>query len=76
MKLPNAITFSQEIEKNVALEESSYIEAVCNYCKATGMDIDAMPKLLTPQLKAKIENEALTLNMFPKRKKRKKLPLK
>lgn len=72
----NSNSVSQEIEKIVKEKEYTYIEAVCAFCQNTGMDYESMPKLLNAQIKEKIEGEALDLNLFKKRKRGKKLPVK
>ncbi len=71
----NAHNFSQEIEKAVKDRELTYIEAICEFCKQSGLEVESVPRLLTPQIKAKIESEAIDLNMFKKKKRGKKLKL-
>lgn len=77
IRTTNQQTFALEIEKFVKERDLSYIEAICEFCKEKGLDIESIPKLVGPQLKAKIENEAVDLNLFGKNskiKKKKTLP--
>lgn len=75
IKLHNQITFSQAIEAAILSGESlTYLEAVCEYCKTTGIEMDSVPKLITPHIKSKIEQEAIQLNFIKSKTPKKKLP--
>ena len=58
--------FAQEIEKLVAEESISYIEAVINFCETNAIDLESVPKLLSKPLKEKIRYEATELNFLKK----------
>ena len=63
------------VEKLVATKHGiSYIDAACIIIEERGMDYSNLKRLLTPSLKAKIEEEASSLNLIRGDKKN-KLPL-
>jgi|TARA_Y100000310_G_C20676013_1_gene813072 hypothetical protein len=67
LELTNAHTpksFSLEIENIVFKNQSSYIEAVLEYCKEKEIDMSIIPKLVNRQLKDKLETEAKKLNFI------------
>lgn len=57
--------FSMAVEKLVATKHGiSYIDAACIIIEERGMDYSNLKRLLTPSLKAKIEDEASRLNLI------------
>ena len=57
-------SFSLEIEKMVRVNQSSYIDAVLEYCIQKDIDASIIPKLVNRQLKDKLETEAKKLNFI------------
>ena len=74
LKLRNIEEFSNEIERLVKEKHLSYIEAVVEHTDALGLEYDAckLKSLISPKIKKRLHREAVKLNMFPKKKKRKK----
>lgn len=68
LKVINTAAFIVEIERLVQEESLGYIEAITHYAQTTGIDIESIPKLLTPTIKAKIKKEAISLNMLKGKK--------
>lgn len=58
--------FQQEIESLVTETDYNYLEAIVEYCKQTGMEIELASTLVNKDLKAKIAIDAENLNMLPK----------
>lgn len=58
------VKFSRSIEEFVANTNYNYIEAIVEYCKETGLEIEVAATLINSNLKAKIENVALDNNML------------
>lgn len=58
--------FSQEIMKLVSSTGLEYIEAIVEYCEQTGLEVESAAMLLTPAVKSKIADEALSSNMIKK----------
>lgn len=56
--------FSLAIEEMVADTDYNYIEAVVEYCKETGLEIEVAATLISANLKAKIESNAMDNNML------------
>jgi hypothetical protein len=56
--------FSLAIEEMVADTDYNYIEAVVEYCKETGLEIEVAATLISANLKAKIESNAMDNNMM------------
>jgi len=55
--------FAKSIEEYVANTKYNYIEAIVEYCKTTGLEIEVAATLINSNLKSKIENVALDNNM-------------
>ena len=67
LELTNSHTsksFSLEIERIIKENESSYIDAVMEYCISKDIDTSIIPKLVNRQLKDKLETEAKKLNFI------------
>ena len=56
--------FAKSIEEYVANTKYNYIEAIVEYCKTTGLEIEVAATLINSNLKSKIENVALDNNML------------
>lgn len=59
-------TFSQELEEYKYRLKTNYLECILYICEKEKIDVEYIPKLLTKQLKKKIEEEMNSLNMFKK----------
>jgi len=58
--------FARAIEELVARTDYNHIEAIVEYCKDTGLEIEVASSLVNSNLKAKIELDAQECNMLPK----------
>lgn len=56
--------FALNIERIVANTDYNYIEAIVEYCKQTGLEIEVAATLINSNLKSKIENNAMDLNLL------------
>jgi hypothetical protein len=56
--------FSLAIEGMVSNTDFNYIEAIVEYCKDTGLEIEVAATLITSNLKGKIEEDAMNLNLL------------
>jgi hypothetical protein len=60
------LEFSTYIE-NLALDEAlGFMDAICHYCKETGLEIEVAATLINAPLKSKIKIEAEELNLLKK----------
>jgi hypothetical protein len=60
------IKFAKAIDEIVADTDYNYIEAIVEYCKTTGLEIEVAATLINTNLKSKIESDAMDLNLLPK----------
>ena len=58
-------TLTTLVERLVAREHMSYMEAVLHVCEERQIDPLDIGKLISPSIKAKIEAEAMASNMLP-----------
>ncbi len=56
--------FAKAIETLVATTDYNYIEAILEYCKSTGLEIEVAATLINSNLKSKIEANAMDNNML------------
>ena len=56
--------FAMAIESMVANTDYNYIEAIVEYCKTTGLEIEVAASLINQNLKSKIELDAMDNNML------------
>jgi hypothetical protein len=56
--------FAKAIESLVANTDYNYIEAIVEYCKQTGLEVEVAASLCNSNLKAKLENDAMDNNML------------
>jgi hypothetical protein len=67
--------FAFEIDSLVANTDYNYIEAILEYCKRTGLEVEVAAKLINKNLKKRIESDAMDNNMLKVNVKSAKLPL-
>ena len=56
--------FARAIDGMVANTDLNYIEAIVEYCKKTGLEIEVAASLVNSNLKSKLANDALDLNLL------------
>jgi len=56
--------FAKAIESLVANTDYNYIEAIVEYCKQTGLEIEVAASLVNSNLKAKLTSDAMDLNLL------------
>ena len=59
------LKFSQGIEEANVKHGITHIEAIVSHCEKTGLEIEMVKGLVTPQLKKKLEQEAIDLRFLP-----------
>jgi len=65
--------FAFAIDSLVSNTDYNYIEAIVEYCKQTGLEIEIAAKLINKSLKKRIESDAMDNNLL--KVKSSKLPL-
>lgn len=58
------LKFAKAIEDLVSRTDYNYIEAICEYCKETGLEIEVAATLVNSNLKTKIESNANDFNLL------------
>lgn len=56
--------FAKAIDGLVANTDLNYIEAIVQYCKDTGLEIEVAASLVNSNLKSKLANDAMDLNLL------------
>jgi hypothetical protein len=56
--------FAKAIDALVANTDLNYIEAIVQYCKETGLEIEVAASLVNSNLKSKLANDAMDLNLL------------
>ena len=56
--------FAKTIEGLVANTDLNYIEAIVQYCKDTGLEIEVAATLVNSNLKSKLTADAMDLNLL------------
>ena len=56
--------FAKAIDGLVANTDLNYIEAIVQYCKETGLEIEVAATLVNSNLKSKLANDAFDLNLL------------
>lgn len=56
--------FAFAIDSMVANSDYSYIEAIVEYCKQTGLEVEVAASLINTSLKKRIESDAMNRNML------------
>lgn len=65
--------FAYEIDSLVANTDLNYLEAIVEYCKKTGLEIEVAASLVNSTLKEKIESDVMGRNLL--KVKSSKLPI-
>jgi hypothetical protein len=60
------LNFSETIQKLSAQKKISAMDSIIDYCKETGLEIEIAATLITSSLKARIKEEAQSLNLLKK----------
>lgn len=65
LKIYDMKTFSKEVTNIVRRNpELLYMEVVIKHAQDVGIEVEALPNLLSPRIKRKLHTEANDLNMF------------
>ena len=62
--------FAKAIDALVSKTDYNYIEAIVEYCKQTGLEIEVAATLVNANLKSKLENDAMDNNMLKEKSSR------
>lgn len=65
LELDQIEQFSLSVEA-IAKAGNSYIDSILTYCEQTGIELEIIPKLISPALKTKLQNEAQDIHLLKK----------
>jgi len=80
MMQPELSIMSQErfistIERTVAEKNISYLDAIMHVCESVGIEVEMVPRLITPRIKKILTSEANELNLLKRRANEPRLPI-
>jgi hypothetical protein len=59
------MTFAKTIEEMMRKHRCNHIDAIVEYCRETGLEIEVAASLVNSNLKSKIESDAQEMRMMP-----------
>lgn len=65
----NPIQFSEWVEKKAIIDDTTYIDIICEYCKEHDVEFSTIAKFITDTLKQKIREEAENNRLYKKKTK-------
>ena len=67
--------FISTIERTVAEKNISYLDAIMHVCESVGIEVEMVPRLITPRIKKILTSEANELNLLKRRANEPRLPI-
>ena len=65
----NPVQFSEWVEKKAIVDDTTYIDIICEYCHEHDIEFSTITKFLTDNLKQKIRGEAEANRLYKKKSK-------
>lgn len=63
----NPIQFSEWVERKAILDDTTYLDVICEYCHANDIEYTTVAKFITDTLKQKIRGEAESNRLYKKK---------
>jgi hypothetical protein len=67
--------FISTIERIVIEKNMSYLDAIMHVCESVGIEVEMVPRLITPRIKKILTSEANELNLLKRRANEPRLPI-
>lgn len=67
--------FISTIERIVIEKNMSYLDAIMHVCESVGIEVEMVPRLITPRIKKILTSEANGLNLLKRRANEPRLPI-
>jgi hypothetical protein len=67
--------FASTIEKTVIEKNMTYLDAIMHVCDTTGLEVEVIPRLLSPRIKKILTSEANGLNLLKRKPGEVRLPI-
>lgn len=65
----NPVQFSEWVEKKARVDDTTYIDIICEYCQEHDIEFSTITKFITDNLKNKIRGEAEENRLYKKKTK-------
>lgn len=67
--------FTESLEKIVREKNTSYLDAIMHLCETSNLEVETVPRLITPRIKKILTSEAVNLNLLKRRIDEPRLPV-
>lgn len=67
--------FTDTLDRTVREKNISYLDAIMYICENLGIEIETIPRLMTPRIKKILTSEANGLNLLKRRANEPRLPI-
>ena len=77
-EVPGVMTpdrFAKVLDRTVNEKNLTYLDAIMHVCESTGLEIELVPRLMTPRIKKILTSEANSLNLLKRKPDEPRLPI-
>jgi hypothetical protein len=67
--------FMESLDKIVREKNMKYLDAIMYLCETKGLEVETIPRLISPRIKKILTNEAIGLNLLKRKSNEPRLPL-
>lgn len=67
--------FADTLDRMVREKSMSYLDAIMHVCESSGIEVETVPRLMTPRIKKILTSEANGLNLLKRRVNEPRLPI-
>jgi hypothetical protein len=67
--------FADMLDRTVREKDMSYLDAIMHVCENSGIEVETVPRLMTPRIKKILTGEANGLNLLKRRANEPRLPI-
>jgi hypothetical protein len=67
--------FISTIERAVIEKNMTYLDAIMYVCESSGLELEVVPRLISPRIKNILTSEAYSLNLLKRRRNEPRLPI-
>jgi hypothetical protein len=67
--------FMESLDKIVREKNMKYLDAIMYLCETKGLEVETVPRLISPRIKKILTNEAVGLNLLKRKSNEPRLPL-
>ena len=67
--------FAEALDRAVREKNMSYLDAIMHVCENVGLEVETVPRLITPRIKKILTSEANNLNLLKRKTNEPRLPI-